>query len=201
MVYNLCGNLVSCSKYSLLKVIVYSSIDIVDKGKPCLVINRNNTWFLVMCELHYTCIHVEYNYSLHDLDVELSFSWCFIMLITKTTTTKNEIWQTTKIFFTGGEFVLWFWWNSLSKGEKFSTYTHHIFTQFFFCVLGMCFVHIFFGSFVDSAFSLFLFKTLKIWKLSEYVCQSMFGVYVMLPMFFIKGEIVKSCVMCNIGKC
>ena len=29
----------------------------------------------------------------------------------------------------------------------------------------------------------------------------MFCVYVMLPMFFIKGEIVKSCVMCNIGKC
>jgi len=85
----------SCSKYSLLKVIVFSSIGIVDKGRPCLVINRNSTWFLVMYRLYYTWIHVGYNYSLHDLGVKLSFSWCLIMLIT---TTKIGIWQNTKIF-------------------------------------------------------------------------------------------------------
>ena len=120
----------------MLKVIVYSSIDIVDKGRPCLVINRNNTWFLVMCGLHYTCIHVEYNYFLHDLGVKLSFSWCLIMLIT------TKKWNMTKYknifpflafrnFFKGGEFVLWFWWNSLSKGERFPTHIHTTFLHNF----------------------------------------------------------------------
>ena len=151
--------------YNLLKVIVYSSIDIVNKGRPCLEINRNNTWFLVMCGLHYTCIHVEYNYSLHDLGVKLPFSWCLIMLIT---TIKMEYDKIQKYFpflaytiLFGGEFVLWFWWNSLSKGERFPTHIHTTFYTIFFCVLGMCVKQIFSGSFVDLFFHFFFSK---LWK-------------------------------------
>lgn len=148
-------------------MIVYSSIDIVDKGRPCLVINRNNTWFLVMCGLDYACIHVEYNYFLHDLDVELSFSWCLIMLIT---ITKNEIGQTTKYFpflaygniFKGGESVLWCWWNSLSKGEAFSTHMHTTFLHNFILCSGYVFCTHIFGSFVDSSAFHFFFS--KPWK-------------------------------------
>ena len=155
-------------KYHFLQVIVYSSIDIVNKGRPCLAINRNNTWFLVMCGLHYTCIHVEYNYYLHDLGVKLPFSWCLIMLITNKKMKYDKIQKyfpflAYRILF-WDDFVLWFWWNSLTKGEKFPTHIHTTFYTISFCVLGMCFVHIFLDLLLIFSFSLFLFKTLKIWK-------------------------------------
>lgn len=46
-------------------------------------------------------------------------------------------------------------------GEISNTYTHHIFTHFFVCVLGMCFCTHIFGSFVDLLFFTFSFQNLE----------------------------------------
>jgi hypothetical protein len=68
--------------------------------------------------------------------------------------------------------------NFIVKGGEISNpYTHHILH-----------LHIFLDLLLIFNFSPFLFKTLKIWKLSECVCQSMFCVYVMLPMLSSRGR-------------
>ena len=200
MACKFCENEVSCFKYNLLKVIVYSSIDIVDKGRPCLVINRKNTWFLVMCELHCTCIHVKYNYSLHDLNVELSFSWCLIMLITKTKMTYYKLQK--YFFYMGGVWFVVLMKFIVKGGEIFHIYIHHIFTQFSFCVSEYVFLYTYFWIFSwFSYFSLFSFQNFENLKV-KWICMPV-NVWCLCDVanVFIKGEIVKSCVMCNIGKC
>ena len=165
-------------------MIVYSSIDIVDKGRPCLVINCNNTWFLVMCGLHYTCIHVEYNYSLHDLDVELSFSWCLIMLIT-TKIKKGES------LFCGFDEI------HCQRGRNFPHILHTTFcTMFWVCVL-----YTYFWIFCWFYFFTFSFQNLENLKV-KWICMPI-NVWCLCDVanVFIKGEIVKPCVMCNIGEC
>ena len=148
----------TCSKW------LYSSIDIVDKGRPCLVINRNNTWFLVMCELHFTCIHVKYNYPLHKLERRI-----IIFMMSHNAHYKN----CKNIFYRGSVLVCGFDEIHCQRGRNFphiytphclggeifhTTFLHNFLFVFWVCV----FCTHSFGSFLDSIIFHFFFS--KPWK-------------------------------------
>ena len=107
----------------------------------------------------------KYNYPLHDLNVELSFSWCLIMLITI---------KLQKYFSKGESLVCGFdeihcqrgrnFHTPTKGGEIFHIFTHHIFTflhNFLFVFWVCVFVHIFLDLFLIQLFFTFSFQNLE----------------------------------------